>query len=174
MKTVNIYGGPCSGKSTSASGLFHYMKTQNYNVELVTEVAKDYVWSEHFKMLEQYQLDIFAQQNHRLERLRGKVDWAITDSPLLLSHIYSPPGYYQTFYSLVDEVFDSYDNINVILQRDFSSYDDSGRVHTQEQSEQITKQIEDILAARHYSYHIVSIDHGSLVDKLLDIINSYK
>ena len=40
----NIYGGPGSGKSTSAAGVFSLLKTHGVNAELVTEFAKDLVW----------------------------------------------------------------------------------------------------------------------------------
>lgn len=172
VKVINLYSGPGVGKSTSAAGLFHYMKTQNQNVELVTEVAKDYVWSEHFKMLESYQLEIFAEQNHRLERLRGKVDWAIVDSPLLLSHVFCPEQYYQSFHELVDEVYASYNNVNIIIQRDMSQFDSSGRVHTKEQSEQITDQLRKLLEERNFNYYTVYIDQGSPVEQIMDIINT--
>lgn len=43
---VNIFGGPGVGKSTTAADLFVAMKKAGYNVELVTEVAKDFVWED--------------------------------------------------------------------------------------------------------------------------------
>lgn len=43
-KYINFFGGPGSEKSTSAAQLFSRMKKQRMNVELVTEVAKDFLW----------------------------------------------------------------------------------------------------------------------------------
>ncbi len=39
-----MFGGPGTGKSTSAAGLFFKMKLAQMEVELVTEYAKDLVW----------------------------------------------------------------------------------------------------------------------------------
>ena len=51
MKTVviNLFGGPGCGKSTIAAELFAILKKQGYEVELVTEYAKDKVWEESLK-----------------------------------------------------------------------------------------------------------------------------
>ena len=88
MKVINFFGGPCSGKSTAAAGLFYLMKKQKYNVELVTEFAKDLVYEDHTMALSE-QNYVFANQEYRLARLEGKIDYAISDSPLILSNISS-------------------------------------------------------------------------------------
>jgi Chromatin associated protein KTI12. len=51
MIVVNFWGGPNSGKSTQASGLFHKMKTNGYNVEVVNEYAKMCVWEDQLDKL---------------------------------------------------------------------------------------------------------------------------
>jgi ATP:corrinoid adenosyltransferase len=67
MKVINIFAGPCAGKSTTAAGLFYLMKVSGYNVELVTEYAKDMTWEGRHNILGD-QLYILAKQNRRLER----------------------------------------------------------------------------------------------------------
>ena len=54
MKTlvINLIGGPCSGKSTIASGVFHEIKKMNINAELALEFAKDKVWEESFRTID--------------------------------------------------------------------------------------------------------------------------
>ena len=86
MKMTNLFGGPCSGKSATMAGLFYQMKLKHLSVEMVTEYAKDLVYSEQFNLLQgpNHQISIFAEQNRRQLILQNKVDWAITDSPLLL------------------------------------------------------------------------------------------
>src|SRR6187399_572968 len=113
MKVINFFAGPGAGKSTLAAGLFYKMKKLGINVELVTEYYKELVWENIHQSSSDY-LYILASQNRRLERLRGKVDFAVTDSPLLL------PGYYGKNYGnipeiivpLSHEIFETYDNIN--------------------------------------------------------------
>ena len=47
--------------------------------------------------------------------LRGKVDFAITDSPLPLCILYQQPEYYEHYDPLLMEIFNSYDNLNFLL-----------------------------------------------------------
>jgi len=52
---VNLFGGPSSGKTTMAAGLFCLLKMHGIDCELVTEFAKDLVWEERFKTLKNQQ-----------------------------------------------------------------------------------------------------------------------
>lgn len=177
MKVINIFGGPGSGKSTTAAGLFYNMKLAGKNVELVTEFAKDLVWDGRLSSLLDSQEYIFAEQNHRLHRLRGKVDYVITDSPLLLSLVYATAndtaGQLQRWEALdafrvfVREVVRTYDNINFLLTRP-NTYQQVGRAHTLEQANEVDQKILDCLDtfAKYQafeasgSYTVTAIDHA--------------
>lgn len=84
---INFIGGPGTGKSTKAAEEFFKMKVMGYDVELVTEVAKDFVWEERHKTLS-IQPYVTFKQYKNLKRIDGKVDFVITDSPLLLGIVY--------------------------------------------------------------------------------------
>jgi len=132
---INLVGGPCCGKSTTAAGLFAKMKLHtNKKVEIVTEVIKDYVYDEN-KMAMQDQVLITAQQNHRLFRLSGKVDFVVSDASLLNGIIYNE------FYEDADnisteiafELYRQYDNVVFLLPRK-PEYDAYGRTQTLEEA----------------------------------------
>lgn len=120
MKVVNLLGGPGTGKSTTAAGLFFLMKLEAIESELVAEYAKYLIWAERNNMFKD-QGYIFAKQNHKLEILQGKVDYAITDCPLLLSAIYGEK--YSTasrhLRNHVMEKFHGYENINIFITMEF-------------------------------------------------------
>ena len=151
MKVINLFGGPGSGKSTTAAGLFYFMKLRHISVELVTEYAKDLVWSNRLEDMLDQQEYIFAKQNHRIHRLRGKVDYAIVDSPLLLSYAYPKANEEQkgvekwpaidAFLEFVVKVYSTYTNENFYLMRP-DSYQEGGREHDIEQA----KRIDDIVS----------------------------
>lgn len=57
-------GGPGSGKSTTAAGVFYNIKKKFIHAELVTEYAKDLVWNEAEAFLNN-QIYIFGEQHNR-------------------------------------------------------------------------------------------------------------
>ena len=110
MIVINFFGGPNSGKSTQAAGLFYKMKLEGYSVEHVNEYAKMCVWENRMEMLED-QLYVMAKQNRRVKRLEGKVGYAVTDSPILLSSIYRTAYGEPHYTDLIDKMaYECYKN----------------------------------------------------------------
>ena len=144
MKVINFWGGPSSGKSTTAAGLFHDMSLQLYKVELVHEYAKLLTWSGCTQLLEDQAL-IFGNQNHLLWQLRDKVDYAITDSPLPLSIIHMPQDYPPSFATFATEMFKSYENINIFMRR-VKPYDPNGRNEDEAGADKIAREVYNFLA----------------------------
>lgn len=155
MLVVNLFAGSGAGKSTTAAGVFHALKRKDINCELVTEYAKDLVWDESYKMLLD-QLLIFAQQNHKLRRLEGKVDVVITDSPILLSIVYNkaynPHGSYnKNFNDFIMDTFNRYNNMNYFLKRT-KKYNPIGRLQTEEEAKELDTKIKSLLDLYNVGY----------------------
>lgn len=173
MKVINLFSGPGTGKSTTAAGLFYSMKSAGYRVELITEFAKDLVYQESFFRLGD-QLMIFARQNHKLWVLKGKVDYVIVDSPLLLSnHYYTQNDCYneELFKSLVLDTFSNYDNLNIYLQRNTENhpYQQYGRLQTLTEAVAIDSSIQQILNTNGVPYTTVEVSN-STVDTIFNKI----
>jgi RecA/RadA recombinase len=140
VTVINFYGGPGSGKSTAAAGLFYNMKIAGYNVELTDEFAKECVWEGNIPML-QDQLWVLGHQHRKILRLSDKVDYIITDSPVLLSPIYRG-RYGESLYSdIIDkmalECYNLYEtNINFMLGRQ-GDFEQKGRAQDLEESLEI-------------------------------------
>ncbi len=166
MKVINLFGPPGVGKSTTAAGLFHLMKMDGFSVELVTEYAKDLVWSERHKTFDD-QLYLLAKQNHRLYVLRGKVDYIITDSPLLLSNVYKTDTLFE-FKEFVFALFNSYYNVNILINRT-KPYVQMGRNETKDQSDKIGVRIENLLTSEGCFYNPIDGDEKA-PKKILEII----
>jgi len=138
MKTtvINFYGGPNSGKSTKAAGLYYKMNMAGFSVELNNEFAKECVWEDNVPMLKD-QLYMLAHQHRKILRLVGKVDYVITDSPVMLSGIYRElydgPLYSDLIDQLARECYDKYDNINFMLERP-NNFNQIGRAQGLQQS----------------------------------------
>lgn len=84
---VNLYGGPGTGKSTTAAGLFYKLKEAGINSEYIQEYAKDKTWQADYFTLE-CQPYITSKQLYRLHRVLDKVDVVVTDSPLIQGLVY--------------------------------------------------------------------------------------
>ena len=139
MKVINFFGGPNLGKSTTAAGLFYKMKINGHSVEFVTEYAKDVTWEDRQSVLKD-QLYIFANQNRRLERLRDKVQFVITDSPLIIGLGYVPDNYPSTFEPFVIDMWNTYENKNFYLVNDGDlTYQQEGRNQNKREASEINK-----------------------------------
>lgn len=161
MKVVNFFGGPGIGKSTIAAELFVYLKKKHKEVELVTEYAKDLVYEERHNIL-QDQLYVLAKQNRRLLRLIPKgIEYAITDSPIILGAIYYKKygGTSINLLNMIEEVFNSYNNINFFLERHPTvEYKGIGRVQqTREQACEIDNEVKQILFTLNIPFIPVSV-----------------
>ena len=169
MIVINLFGGPGSGKSTVASGLFYEMKRRHYNVELAPEYAKDLVFSQTLMLTPQEY--IFAEQLRRIQILDGKADFAICDCPILLSHTYYIK-YYGTknknadaFLNYVIATFKSYENFNVMLQRP-NVFTEKGRIQNLEQSKEIDDAIESSLRVAQVPYVHLQTD-DTIIDRIM-------
>lgn len=162
MRVINLFGGPGAGKSSTSAGLFFIMKTDNEfdsSVELVTEFAKDLVYAGRLKELEgNNQLYITAKQYSRLNRLRDRVDYVVTDSPIIQSLMYTPENYFPSFGPMLREIFDSFDNTNIFIKR-VKEYRTYGRTQTEEESDLIGNRIWNFLSNNGIDYHVVNGDY---------------
>jgi hypothetical protein len=176
MKVINFFGGAGVGKSSQAAGLFYAMKQQGYNVELINEYAKEMVWEEHASMMPD-QLYLMAQQHRKQLRLVGKVDYCITDSPMLLNvvyrHMYGEPTYSELLDHLSIECFNKYSNINILMARpQQQQFESKGRLQDYHQSLFVDQQIEKLLTKLGENYIKISYDHNP--DPINDILEYVK
>jgi len=147
MRVVNFFGGPSAGKSTTAAGLFFLMKSRGLKVELVTEYAKDLTYDGADARMRN-QLYILAKQDQRLRRLEGHVDFAVTDSPLLLSLAYATGPFARAWFAeTVLGVVGTYKNFNVEVLRT-KPYQTYGRSQTERQARSLDRTISNILTYR--------------------------
>lgn len=137
-KLINIYGGPGAGKSTTAAGVFYELKKLGYSCGLVTEMATELVYDEAFNVMND-QIYLFGEQWHRTNRMLGKVDYIVTDSPFLLNIIYDRSND-EPLHELVLSKIAAIPSYNYFVKRgeDFS---EGGRVHNLEQSKEKDKEI---------------------------------
>lgn len=146
MIVINLYSGPCAGKSTLAADIFSKLKRAGVQAEIPPEVAKIRAQRGDIGFLND-QLAVFAETHHQLAMTaKSGAQVAVLDSPLLLSLIYAPKPYLFHFPHLVRDVYDQYENLNFVLQRSNTHpYSEVGRVHSEQQAHSIDNEIISLL-----------------------------
>lgn len=167
MKTliVNLFGGPGCGKSTFSASLFTQLKIKGIECEMALEYAKDLVWEESFKKIEN-QNYIFGKQQARLIRLLGKVQVVITDSPLLNSIVYYG-GSNPHFEPFVMWEFNQMNNLNFYLERQYK-YVENGRMQSLEEALEVDRKYKDLIDSSEISYYPISA--GKDLDMAVEMI----
>lgn len=158
---VNLFGFPSAGKSTTAAGLFYRLKCESRNVELISEYAKDKAWANDTFSLG-CQPYIAGKQIYRQYRVNGKVDIAITDSPIILSIIYgkgNPLCSYSWEQGVVSQ-FETFNNLNFLLtELENKSFNPNGRFQkTLEEAKQVHPEIVNLLEEYDIDYYTVDTE----------------
>lgn len=171
---LNLYAGPGVGKSSTMAGVFSELKWRGINCEMAPEFAKEKVWEESIKILEN-QIYIFGKQLHSIHRVMGKVDVVITDSPLLFSLIYGDKEG-DKFRNLVIEVHERFWSLNVFLKR-HKVYNPSGRLQTEKEAKIIDDRIHLMLEENKINF--IEVDSGResvqlLANKVVQMIGTDK
>ena len=143
---VNLYGGPGAGKTTAAWELAAELKRQGVVTEYVPEYAKELVWDGRLDLLDgsaEHQRAILREQQRRIERLVGKVEVIVTDSPVLLSVFYRK----NRDPSLELEALKAHKSIpshSIFVMRK-GQFEQEGRIHNEEQSKALDRWMWDYL-----------------------------
>ena len=164
---INIYGGPGAGKSTTAAGVFYELKRIGYDCGLVTEMATELVYDEAFNVIND-QVYLFGEQWHRTFRMLGKVDFIVTDSPLLLNIVYNRQK---------DEDFDRFiiSRIHKLESLDFfvnrsDAFSEVGRIHNLEQSKEVDKTIKEL--AKNNGIKLIELEQENSITEIVKIVLS--
>lgn len=168
---INLIGPPGTGKSTGATFLFSMLKMRGINAEYVNEVAKDKVW-EGSDFALAHQEYIFGEQSFKIACCAKSVDVVITDSPLLLSIFYNKYDVLgDSFNQTVLNVFNSYNNKVYFIER-VKDYNPVGRMQTEEESNEIGKELKNLLKKYNIKYNTVSGDLDGYNSILIDVLNT--
>jgi hypothetical protein len=173
MINIQLFGGPGTGKSTTAAGLFYKMKMAGYKVEYITEYAKELTFAgEDIRLSDQ--LHILGEQHHRLKRLEGKVDYVIHDSPFLMGLMYLNDNDIHLpkteFKNLILSMYKSYNNSNIFLNRNEEiQYQKYGRSQELSEAIKIDNKIKNMLDNEDIKY-MEFMAHKNTVDRIYSYV----
>lgn len=183
---INAFAGPGAGKTTSCLEIAEKLKKQGFVTEYVQEYAKELVYDNHLTMLDghyEHQFAILNEQMKRINRLYGKVDFIVTDSPILLNNTYlnedKNTEVYSAYSDSVNKLYGLYNNFNYFVERDTSVFEKEGRIHNLEQSIAIDNELKNMLHNNQIDFDVythATIDNivrDSTIIYAKQLINSY-
>jgi hypothetical protein len=175
---VNLLGGSGLGKSTTAALIFGELKLLGQSAELVQEYAKEWAWAGK-KITPDDQEHISDEQYNRESRLYEKVDFIVTDSPLVLGAVY------QGYYSGKDPIFEQISNriqtaekdgivyMNFLLSRN-KKFNPKGRFETEDQAKEVDGYLKDYLIKKQIPFHSVTSNDRERVKEIIDAVTKVK
>lgn len=183
---INAFAGPGVGKTTSCLEVAEKLKKQGFVTEYVQEYAKELVYDNNLIMLDghyEHQFAILNEQMKRINRLYGKVDFIVTDSPILLNNTYlnedKNTEVYSAYSDSVNKLYGLYNNFNYFVERDTSVFEKEGRIHNFEQSIAIDNELKNMLHNNQIDFDVythATIDNivrDSTIIYAKQLINSY-
>lgn len=173
-KIAYLYGGPGTGKSTTAAHLFALAKQDNINSELVREYVKGWLWEG--REVKPGDQPYIASKQSRKERICfGSVDLIISDSPMYLGQFYEEK--YDTSYPVVGHLIkkhiefaeqEEYEFVHIFLKR-LKEYNPAGRYQNELEAIECDKEIRDLLIRENIKFTDIDADIYA-AQKILDII----
>lgn len=173
---VNFIGAPGAGKSTLAAAVFAKLKMHGVSCELVDEYVKGAVWENRLNII-QNQLYLFSKQFNKISRIGNNVDIIITDSPIVLGIYYNrlhAPDFdfdEKVFAPLVLECYNAYNNLNILVKRHYK-YDTRGRYQSEQEANNMEKEIEGVYKMYNLPY-VEVISSEKRADEIADRLMSY-
>ena len=151
------------------------LKRRQYSVDYVPEFAKECVWEQWSQIFGEQ--DFFlAMQNRRLRRLvENDVQYAVQDTSLLHSLFFLPDDFPQSIRQPIVDIFDSYDNIIFVLERNPAiPYENQGRNETENEAKIKDHQMRAYLNIHygHCTHYIKYWENG--LETMLDIVANHQ
>jgi hypothetical protein len=177
-KIINLFGGPGIGKSSIAAGLTYKLKKQHITCDNPYEFPKLLAWDENHSAIRD-QLFVLANQHRGIVKSYGKVDYIILDSPILLSlvykNVYKSNQYPATLYGdsfdkMVLDIYNQYENINILLDRGNGNHNESERYQNLEESRILDESIENVLIQNNIQYYRIKVNSNTVKNIVKNIL----
>jgi nicotinamide riboside kinase len=169
---INLFSGAGAGKSTLAAALFSELKIRGLNVELVHEYIKS--WAYEQRLPQQLdQLHILGMQSKSESLLYNKVDFIITDSPLLIIPFYEKLLTGRDIVKPAVFNFIKFAKSQGVRYHSFfldrpENYNQTGRYQTKEEAQSIDKKMALWLTKNKVAFKHLPANHDKRVETILN------
>jgi len=171
MVVVNFFGGPGIGKSTYGLALSTHLKERKVLSELVPEFAKQLTWEHRFKELNECQPWISMTQWKDVYIKKDQLDVIVSDSPIITGIMYQHDKQRDAFETLMVELFNEFDNFNILLVRNLKEhpYLEYGRTQSEAEAIELDSEIRTILIK--FNIPFIEVEVGpNTIDTILNLM----
>jgi len=179
FKRICFYGAPGAGKTTLTHDVFVSSKKSKKNCEVVSELAREWAYLNR-PIQSMDQVFLFASQLHREDTLlsRSKVDFVITDSPIILNSYYGykcDPGLYDSYISFARRFDEKYPALHFFCPVNPSyKFDTEGRFHSAEDAKKISEEMLNYLYTYLNPSELTILSNENRLDTVLEILAKNK
>lgn len=173
IRRINFFGAPSAGKSVLATELFVHCKKLARNCEVVNELAREWAYVDR-SIQSMDQIYLFASQMNREDTLlsRSKVQFVISDSPLMLNLFYSKRQNHEFRLPLeqLSRIFDQkYESINFFCPLNESYvFHNEGRHFDYEESKMFSDQMKSFLDEYYAPEDLIVVPQESRLQFVID------
>lgn len=183
-KLINLFGAPASGKTTVSYAVSAELKKAGKTVFLAQEFATELILAGQIKELANQDI-IFAEMVRRIKLAWNKVDYIVTDCPLLLNLIYlykRSEGVSKEDEQLVHELQLATEKhiiaehrfrkgVNILLEFNEAFYSPANRIGSPDECREIEQLVKDMFARIDEPYTICKAED---MDKIMNLIKSFE
>lgn len=170
-KILTLYGGPSTGKSTSSAFIFGWLKMHGHSAELAREYVKKWAW-EGRKISGLHEFYFVGKQINEESQYLGKVDYVISDKPLIMDILYARryatptiaagiEASVRSYYAAVKEA--GHEHLHVVLRRS-KPYDARGRYEDEATARQMDGEVRTLLCELSIAYEELDTDIASVFE----------
>lgn len=171
---INAFGGAGSGKTKSCKHIASALEKRGYSVAYIPEYINELIKGNEKDLIngtQENQFKILKEQLTRTDELLGKVDFILTDSPILQNGIYNKE-LTTDYEEMLKGLNKQYQSFNYFVVREKGSFNPAGRLQNESESLQKDYDIKDMLYKNSIFYGEYNFeDIGKVIDNSIKSYN---
>lgn len=171
-RIINLFGGPGVGKSVQAAGIYFFGGLAGLRMAPIAEYAKGRTLLGDRGTLG-FQGYVTLKQWFDQARVDERYELMVTDSPFLIGLLYPGRGSTPSFPTYLLELYDEFDNLNILLERNPAiAYDEVGRNQTEEEAEEKDALAVEVLRKYQLPHEVVTTNGIASVLSILHLAHA--
>lgn len=173
IRRISVWGGPGSGKSTTAAWLYAHLKIAGHKIQFIEEYVKR--WAYQARPISSFDQFYLTAKQIKAEDdcLRSDLDTIITECPVGISYFFTKRNklpYTDVIRQINRHFEDVYPSFNIFLQRHVK-YQQWGRYESEEEAQKISDEMMGFLQEEYPKPNQLIVISPHDKDKLLETLH---